>query len=418
MNNFAKDNFVHLKRIFSAKYSLIKFKWILSIYILLSMGIQSQDLNDMSNQLEGEDQATLQIHVKPLNDIQITSSTGEKPQSKVWFYADYWWTVLPNETGTKLWRLDEEKWTNVLHLSESTKTSADIRNIDNFTHILLYQDVNSELISIEYNREFKKYDLWSKRQFSVSIPLEYASETATIDIDTSGRMWLASDDKTEVHVRWSDPPYTFWSKPITLETNILPDDICTICAFPNGSMGVMWSNQKKKSFGFRIHQNGSRPDIWLTDEIPASESAIPLNGGMADDHLNIAVSSDGTLYAAVKTSYDSVGYPLVALLIRQITGKWDELKIVDDEGSRGIVLLNENEDRVIVCYTSYRDNKIVYKISRTNSISFGKRQSLIEGWKNINNVTSTKQNIASEVVILASESGIARGVKLLWPSKE
>ena len=34
--------------------------------------------------------------------------------------------------------------------------------------------------------------------------------------------------------------------------------------------------------------------------------------GMADDHMNVAVASDGTLYAAVKTSYDTAGYPKMA----------------------------------------------------------------------------------------------------------
>ena len=397
---------------------LIRFKLILTICILLSVNPMTETLYGYWNQFEIEGNEEHKFDVKPLTDIPITTNTGEKPQSKLWFHDNYWWAVLPNETGTKLWRLEDGKWTNVLHLSDSTITYADIRNIGNVTHILLYQGAKSELVSIEYNPVFKKYGLWSERQFPVSIQLEYSSETATIDIDTSNRMWLVSDDDSEIHVRWSDSPYTLWSNPITLATNILTDDICALCAFPNGSIGVMWSNQKTKRFGFRIHQNGTKPDSWLDDEIPASGSAIQLNGGMADDHLNLAVATDGTLYAAVKTSYDSVGYPLIALLVRQSSGSWDKLNVVDDEGSRGIVLLNENDGNIIVVYTSYRDNKIVSKASKTDSISFGERQTLIEGLKNINNVTGTKQNVTYEVVILASESGIARGVQLIWPSEE
>ena len=42
--------------------------------------------------------------------------------------------------------------------------------------------------------------------------------------------------------------------------------------------------------------------------------------GMADDHMNVAVASDGTLYAAVKARYDTGGYPRMALLVRRPVG--------------------------------------------------------------------------------------------------
>lgn len=397
---------------------LFRINCILTICLLLSISLLNEKLYGYYNQIELEGDKKYDVVVKPLNPIPITSNTGEKPQSKLWFYDNNWWAVLPNLDGTNLWRLEDEKWSNVLHLSDSTKTFADVRNIGSVTHILLYQGVKSELISIEYNSVLKDYQVWSKRQFIVNIHLEHASETAIIDIDTSGRMWLVSDNETEINVKWSDSPYNLWSNPITLTTNILADDISALCTFPNGNVGVMWSNQKTKRFGFRIHQNGTKPELWLDDEIPANGSAIQLNGGMADDHLNLAIATDGTLYAAVKTSYDSVGYPLIALLVRQPSGIWDKINVVDDEGSRGIVLLNENEENVIVVYTSYRDNKIVSKISKMKSISFGKRQVLIDGWKNINNVTSTKQNFSNEIVVLASELGFARAVQLTWITKK
>ena len=366
----------------------------------------------LGSNLNPEDSCTSFV-ISPLQELAITTSTGEKPQSKVWFHDDIWWAVLPTVDGTKLWQLVDTKWINVLHLSDSTNTAADIRAIGNVTQILLYQGWNSELISIEYDAKNKMYKLWSIRPHVVCIHLESESETATIDIDSSGRMWLASDDGTEIHVRWSDSPYSSWSKPITLATGISVDDICAITTFPNGSAGVLWSNQKTKRFGFRIHAQNTSPDIWLADEIPASGSAIPLKDGMADDHINIAVASDGTLYAAVKTSYDTEGYPLIALLVRQPSGKWDKLYNVDEEGSRGIVLLNETEDCVMVIYSSYSDHKIVCKRSSTKLISFGARRTLMNSTNeitSINNVTSTKQNYKNEIVIIASESGIARSV--------
>ena len=147
------------------------------------------------------------IAIKPLQDFPITANTGEKPQSKVWFYDDLWWAVLPNANGTKLWQLTNTNWESVLHLSDSTNVMADVCAIENVTHILLFNNCNTELISVEYNTDKKRYQIWSKRHDAVKIKLEKVSETATIDVDLSGRMWLAFDDQTEVHVRWSDSPY-------------------------------------------------------------------------------------------------------------------------------------------------------------------------------------------------------------------
>jgi len=361
------------------------------------------------------DDSYTNFNIIPLEDFEIASGTGEKPQSKVWFHDSHWWAVLPIESGTKLWRLEENKWINLLHISYYTDIKADTRAIGNLAHILLFHGAESELVSLEYDVVRKVYKPWIERSCPARIELENASETATFDLDSSGRMWVASDNETDIQVRWSDPPYVKWSDPLSLVTGISADDICAITAFPDGNIGVLWSNQHTKRFGFRVHKIGTSPENWTENEIPASDSAIPLNGGMADDHLNIAMAANGTMYAAVKTSYDSVGYPLIALLVRQPSGKWDKLYHVDDEGSRGIVVLNEKEDSVMVFYTSYRDDKIVCKTSGTKVISFETRKTIINGGERINNVSSTKQNFNNEIVILASEPGTVKSVRLKWP---
>ncbi len=129
---------------------------------------------------------------------------------------------------------------------------------------------------------------------------------------------------------------------------------------------------------------------------------------MADDHLNVAVAADGTLYAAVKTSYDKSGYPKIALLVRRPNGAWDNLYNVDTSGTRPIVVLSETANRLIVAYTTNEGGgDIVYRVSPLDNIAFGARQVLIGG--SVNDVTSTKQNFTDNVVFLAS-SGSAKGV--------
>jgi hypothetical protein len=312
-----------------------------------------------------------------LTPLTVTQDTGEKPQSKVWQYNNTWWAVLPNSSGTYLWRLEPDyNWTSVLKLSDSTNARADVKAVGGVTHILLH-DSTPELVSVEHVSVGNTYQLWSTRPTATSISLS-GSETATIDIDSTGRMWLATESGSKVNVYYSDSPYSSFSGPVTLATNINEDDISDVIAMPGNKVGVLWSNQTTQRFGFKTHVDGADPSTWSADEVPASQSALNVGAGMADDHLNMKVASDGTLYAAVKTSYDTSGYPKIALLIRRPGGTWDNLYEVDQSGTRGIVVLNEAAGTLRVIYTtSEGGGDIVYKESPLSSISFGSRQTLM-----------------------------------------
>src|SRR3990172_7559386 len=91
--------------------------------------------------------------------------------------------------------------------------------------------------------------------------------------------------------------------------------------------------------------------------------------------------------------------------------------MVDDIGTRGIVMLSEATGRLIVAYTADTGgNDIVYKESALSSIAFGPRHTLIVGA--LNNPSSTKQNFTNELVILAATHPIvvtATGVLLAFP---
>ena len=307
---------------------------------------------------------------------------------------------MPNSTGTHIWRLDGTTWTNVLDIDASISSFADCKVEGSVTHILLYKGVSSSLVSVEYISLSNTYQLWTSRTTTVPISLDSGVETATIDIDGNGRMWLASAGNADINVRWSDSPYSSWSSAITIGTGVGNDDICAITAF-DGKIGVLWSDQNIDRFGFKYHVDGDSPLSWSVDEVPASQSALNIGSGMADDHLNFAVASDGTIYAAVKTSYDQSGYPQMALLIRRPGGTWDNLYEISQGGTRPIVILNESINKVRVVYTSSDSGgDIVYKESPTSSISFGSEMTLISG--TYNNSTTSKQNQNGEMVVMAS----------------
>jgi hypothetical protein len=346
--------------------------------------------------------------VEPLSPIPISANTGEKPQSKVWSHDGKFWTVLPDNDGTHLWRLDGQRWSKALTLSLSKSSQVDCKVVGDVTHVFLFQGLTSELVSVQYNPSEINYEVWDKRREALSLGFNNSVETATIDIDSRDRMWLAYEMSRAIRVRWSDAPYTQWSEEIILETNVNSDDICAVVALP-GQIGVIWSNQQTKRFGFKTHLDGADPRAWSADEVPASQSAQNIGDGMADDHLNLAVASDGTLYCAVKTSYDSQNQPLIALLVRRPSGAWDDLYDIASRGTRPIVVLNEIEGVVRVIYTERESGgDIKYKEAATSSLSFGPQFTLLAG--NYNNATSTKENFTEEIVILASNNSQAVGV--------
>ncbi|QHL88830.1 T9SS type A sorting domain-containing protein [Nibribacter ruber] len=343
--------------------------------------------------------------VASITPMSISTNTADKPQSKVWTYAGKFWTVLPTTDGTFLWRLDGTTWTKVLLVSSGALARADCKVVGNLAHVLLFRgNNNSYLISLEYDAAAAAYKLWSSRPTRSSFVLGPDAETATLDIDGNGRMWVAYDTPDSVNVRYSDSPYTTWSEPIVIESGIADDDICAIVALPTqNKMAVLWSNQRTDFFGMRTHTTGDSATTWSEDESPGSQTALNVGTGFSDDHMNMVLASDGTLYCAVKTSYETPGYTKLALLVRRPNGVWDNpYEITQENGTRPIVILNEAAGKLRIVYTSQENGgDILYKESSLDAISFGSPIYLIRGMYNY--VSSTKATYTGETVLMATD---------------
>lgn len=354
--------------------------------------------------------------VRVLSPLPSSAHTGEKPQSKLWHHRDAWWAVLPDSSGTYVWRLDDDAWSRVLELSGRTDITADCLPLGDTTYVLLFSGSATELAVIEHDAPegsrgtYRRVGINSGRYL---IDLPESAETATIALDGDGRMWLATDADDAIEVRYSNPPFSRWSEPITLASGVGPDDIGAITALPDGSVGVLWSNQVTRRFGFKIHRPGSDPAAWSDDEVPADRSALDVGEGLSDDHLNFAVGSDGRLFAAVKTSYDTEGHTKIGLLVRREAGTWGPLYHVDFSGTRPIALLSEVNDRLMVLYTETdRGGDILYRETSTADIRFGEPKVFLHG-SSLNNASSTKQNLVNEAVIVASTGQQVDGAAML-----
>jgi hypothetical protein len=364
-------------------------------------------------QAAGAPAGAADLTIEPLLPTPINGATADKPQSKLWKHGGTWWGVFPDRSGTYVWRLDDTSWTPVLKLSDANSYRADVKAVGDVTHILLFQPAGSKLASVEYvPANLGSYRLWAERPALVDLALAAGVETATIDSDCTGRLWLASDGGSEIEVRYSDAPYSQWDGPIRLANSVTDDDIAAVTALADCSVGVMWSNQNTRRFGFRVHAAGNPPTSWSDDEVPAGASAVADGSGMADDHIHLAFAANGTLYAAVKTGYESSGLPLIGLLVRHADGSWDPLHRVDTRGTRPIVLVDDAAGQVLVVYTAANQGgAIVVRESAASPIAFGDRVSLLNG-VGLNNVSGTKQPLAGEAVLIAGGSGTLRGARL------
>jgi len=361
-----------------------------------------------------------------ISPVAMTGNTGEKPQSKVWEYGGTWWAVFSDSTSTKVWRLDGTVWTSVLDLSNRTSVNADVKVVGDVVHVLMRRSSATELRSIQYvSGGAGTYAFWSAQPNLVTLPSMDGLETVTMDVDSTGRMWVAYNRSDEVRVRYSDGPYTTWSSEIVLATGVSSDDISAIIAMPNGRIGVFWSNQSIERFGFRTHVDGADPNTWTATELPAASSALNIGDGFADDHMNLAVKADGTLYVAAKTGYNSGSAPRMILLVRRPNGTWDNTPYdidSDRQGTRPIVQLSEIDGRFLYFYRNTDSNgPIVYHEITDNgtSVTIGPEIVLLDGAgvinaSGINNASSSKNNFDDDLVVIASASGQLVSARLLY----
>ncbi len=356
--------------------------------------------------------------VEQLNPVTVSGSTGEKPQSKVWSHNGNWWSVFADNSGTYVWRLDGSNWTQVLQLSSSTSTKADVRSINGVAHILMQtSSTGISLRSIEFNNTTSTYEYWSQQPNITTIPNSASIETITLDVDSTGRMWVAYEASGEIRVRYSDGDYSSWSSEIVLATGIYGDDIAAVVAMP-GKIGVFWSNQNTKRFGFRTHVDGADPADWSADEIPASQFALDVGSGFADDHMNLEVKADGTLYVAAKTSYDTSGYPRLILLVRRPDGTWDQPYAIDSGGTRPTISVRASTNELIFAYrNSDSSGPIMYRqlLDDGTSITVGAEQVLMDG-TSYSNVSSTKDPFNNELVLISAGSSDLATARLRFRS--
>ena len=257
---------------------------------------------------------------------KATTASADKPQSKLWYNPTVgkWHALMVNPSGTvNIFELQPD------HTWRDSGTVVDKR--PKSTGDALYSSGKLYVVSrtagsngavkvIRFTEAAGTYRRDSG--FPVTMP-GGGTESATIDKDDSGTLWLTFTRGSEVWVtRSAGATHKTWVAPSHIsgsDFSVSSDDISAVIAF-EGKIGVMWSDQASNATRFAYHADGTPDSEWVVE--------TPLEGtGLADDHMNLKSlqgDDEGRLYAAVKTSMTNNTDPILMVLVRRDDGTWTQ----------------------------------------------------------------------------------------------
>ncbi|WP_158860280.1 hypothetical protein [Lunatibacter salilacus] len=354
----------------------------------------------LTGKLEGQSlnfNAVVPSSTQAVFQVDVPYPTADKPQSKLWYMEGAWWTILPTSTGPSLWKRGRKGWEEKKNVRKSLATipgRADVwANEDAITAVSVDPKELVVFRLIERRIFFRK--TWDAEILARLHPPvgEGEIETATIAQDKAGNWWVAADFGDKVCVWNADQNCHIWSSPIVLADGINDDDISLIAVMPEG-IGVVWSDQNRQSVRMRIHLDGDSIEDW--SEIVTIEEG----NRTADDHLNSALSADGTLWLVSKNGVDLEGKSQFVLRVRSPGGNWTNYPYANMNPSklpsRPIIVTSEDPSKVVSAHSVY-DSKNPYLgeivfglIDTTSTDILTKVTSIVSpdttGWVGVNRV--------------------------------
>lgn len=364
----------------------------------------------------------------PFTGGSVTSPTGEKPQSSLWFNDGTWWGVMFDDESGEYY-IHRYEWD--AHAWSRTSTTVDERNAANAD--VLWDGRKLYVLTAGPNPE-SEYHSARLQRFSYDASTDaYLVDTdfpttvtpggapsMVLAKDTTGQLWITYVQKGNVYVNHSVRDDADWARPFVLPvpgSTVTPHDVSAVVSF-GSEIGVMWSNQAEEATYFATHKDGDAADAWRRSTALAGPNS-------SDDHINLKAARDGRVFAAVKTSYDEAedsgpSTPLNLLLVRERDGSWSRevFGTKGDQHTKPIVLLDEEHADVYVIATTPCCNggSIVYKRTSMNDVSFaeGRGTPLIESRTSthVNNATSTKQTLNRDTGLLVEASDETSGYYL------
>jgi hypothetical protein len=361
----------------------------------------------------------------------VVRPSADKPQSKLWFAGNTWWGLLVSAADSRVHiheLMPNHTWRD---------TGVVVDNRLNSTGDALWDEASRTLVVAARHAQtpMKVNKLafdpanraWSQVSgFPVTVPTLGGSESATIDKDSVGRLWVTWTRKSRVWVAHSDATHLNWTagfQPKVPDVVIKADDVSALIAF-NGQIGVLWSDQQSHAFRFAVHRDGDPDDVWRV------ETAMG-GANLADDHINLKqLSGDasGRLFAAIKTSQDDAGpnAMLVGVLVRTPrsdgTGSWSVVPAgtVADDHTRPLLMIDQTNSELYFFATApVQGGDIFYKKTALTNPHFaaGRGDRFIDYSRLVNNASGAKHTVTAKtgLVLIAVAEGVKRYVHAEMP---
>jgi Bacterial Ig-like domain len=366
-----------------------------------------------------------------------SAPTADKPQSKLWFHDGRWWGVLFNSVtrrfeiyGFNRGSQDTNAWTStgtVVDVRRTSQSDARMASTASGPKLYIVTHLKAGSTNADPHLIFKRYGYTAgSAPGTGTYTLERmrnvrnrAVESATVDRDSTGKLWVTwTDDNGPgrravfvTHTQATDDDFaTPYVLPAVNADNLGGDDISTLVA-SGGKIGVLYSNQTTGQLQFATHADADPDDrAWTTTTLCATTEC-------PDDHLNIKDldDSNGQAFAVVKTSLNAPGSaPLIVLYhidMGTLTAASHTVWTVADNVTRAITVLDKGARDVYVFGAApCCSGGIVYmKRSAIANPTFaaGLGTPFIQSAQDpkINNPTSTKQSVdgTTGLLVLAGD---------------
>ena len=352
----------------------------------------------------------------------VNRPSENKPQSKLWHTDGSWWALMVTGSATTVrihQLLPDHTWRDTGTVVDTRLNSSGDAVWDPADGKLFVasrgDSSNLQVARLSYD---SAADRWSVDPgFPVVVNTGGGSESATIDRDSTGRLWVTYTQRSRLYVTHSDVTGTTWVpgfQPAVGDVTLASDDISALIAF-GSSIGLLWSDQESGVFRFAVHDDAAGvANTWRVEDATAG-------AGLADDHLNLKqLSGDaqGRVFAAVKTSNDLAGpdAPLTGVLVRTPgaggVGTWQFVVAgtVADDHTRPVIMIDQtNQELYFFATAPVAGGDIFYKKTSLANPQFGpgRGERFVDSSRLVNNATAAKHPVtaATGLVVLAVAEG-------------
>ncbi len=352
----------------------------------------------------------------------VAKPSSDKPQSKLWHHDGAWWAIMVSAGDTIVTvheLMSDHTWRNTGTIVDSrVNGTGDV--LWSAAEAKLYVATRATGSNLQVNRlSYSSVGRsWSvDTGFPVTVNTGGGSESATIDRDSLGRLWVTYTRLSRLWVAHSDPGGLNWTagfQPNVPDVVIKSDDISALIAF-GSSIGVLWSDQQSSAMRFAIHEDADPDTVWRVEDALAGSL-------QADDHINLkqlAGDPQGRIFAAIKTSQTASTAILTGVLVRTPGagggGTWTLVPAgtVADNHTRPIIAIDQSNQELYFFATA-SGGDIYYKRTPLANPSFGpgRGAKFVDHSSAVSDATASKDSVTAQtgLVVLSTADAQKRYV--------